>query len=162
SELDLTIVYNADLFNQNRTLELLEQIKYLIQQVVSNPERPISSYSLVTANSIGVLPRIEATLSREEFAPVHELFSQQAGAAGSRIAIIDNEGACSYSNLEVRSNQLADLLRRDGVVPGDVVAVYAHRSAGLIWAIMGILKSGGAFLILDPSYPAERLIDYVR
>ena len=41
---------------------------------------------------------------------------------------------------------------------GDTVAVYGHRSAGLVLALLGVLKAGGVFLILDPNYPAERLI----
>ena len=51
---------------------------------------------------------------------------------------------------------------RRGLQTGDVVAVWAHRGASLVWAVYGALKAGGTFMILDPAYPATRLVDYLR
>ncbi|MGK7902426.1 MAG: amino acid adenylation domain-containing protein, partial [Hormoscilla sp.] len=58
-----------------------------------------------------------------------------------------------------RSNQLAHYLRANGICRQDIVAIYAHRSAALVWALLGVLKAGAAFIILDPAYPSSRLID---
>jgi non-ribosomal peptide synthetase component F len=45
---------------------------------------------------------------------------------------------------------------------GDVTAIYAHRSADLVVALLGIHKAGGAFVILDPAYPPQRLVSYLE
>jgi non-ribosomal peptide synthetase component F len=78
------------------------------------------------------------------------------------VAILGKQGAWSYGELESRSNQLANCLISSGIYPGDIVAIYADRSASLVWALLGILKAGAAFLILEPAYPVARLINYVR
>ena len=63
----------------------------------------------------------------------------------------------SYRELNRRANQLADDLRRLGVKPDDLVAVYLDRSLELVVTLLGILKSGGAYLPLDLAYPRHRL-----
>ena len=68
----------------------------------------------------------------------------------------------SYAELDSWSNRLANQLIADGIKPQDVVAIYAHRSAALVWALLGLLKAGAAFMILDPAYPAARLLSYLR
>ena len=56
----------------------------------------------------------------------------------------------------------ANYLIAQGIKPKDVVAIYAQRSAALVIALLGVLKAGAAFVILDPAYPASRLISYLR
>jgi non-ribosomal peptide synthetase component F len=68
----------------------------------------------------------------------------------------------TYRELHGASNRLAGLLSRKNIHPGDVVAIYAHRDPTLAVAILAALKAGAVFVILDPAYPAPRLIDYVR
>lgn len=90
------------------------------------------------------------------------LFSEQAQRIPNHhLALKDKQGAWTYEELAARSNQLANYLRASGIKHQDVVAVYGHRSASLVWAVMGILKAGAAFLILDPAYPDSRLIQYL-
>jgi amino acid adenylation domain-containing protein len=93
---------------------------------------------------------------------VHRLFSERARLAPDRLAVVDPHGSWSYGELEARSNQLANFLCASGIQPEDIVAVYGERSGCLVWALLGILKASAAFLILDPAYPASRLIDYLR
>src|SRR5207244_201773 len=61
-----------------------------------------------------------------------------------------------------RSGAIARSLRDGGVAVGDVVAIWAHRSAPLVAAILGVLRAGAALAILDPAYPAARLAERVR
>ena len=70
--------------------------------------------------------------------------------------------AWTYGDLESRANRLARFLISNGVEKGDAVAVWAQRNAPLVQALMGTLKAGAAFLILDPAYPAPRLVEYLR
>src|SRR5262249_29148575 len=58
--------------------------------------------------------------------------------------------------------RIARRLRDDGIAAGDVVAICAHRSAPLVCAILGVMKAGATYIILDPAYPAARLIEYLE
>ena len=68
----------------------------------------------------------------------------------------------SYAEVDARSNQVANFLIGKGISRGDVVAIFAHRSTPIVYAILGILKAGAAFTVIDPAYPPERQIVYLR
>jgi amino acid adenylation domain-containing protein len=140
---------------------MLEQFKHLLGQAVENPGECIGRFSLVTPEARVILPDPAQMLDATWEGAIHTLFAQQAGRIPHRAAVVDPDETWSYEELEVRSNQLANCLVASGVRPQDIVAIYGHRSASLVWALLGILKAGAAFLILDPAYPASRLMDYL-
>ena len=94
------------------------------------------------------------TLSHEL---LHRLFERQVAATPEAIALEMEGCTLSYDQLNRRANRLARLLKRRGVGAEGVVGVFAERSFELVQALLAVLKAGGAFLPLDPSYPAERL-----
>ena len=158
----LELVYNADLFEPDRMVEMLEQFKHLLVQIVEKPEERIACFSLVTPTAKAILPYPTEVLDATWEGAIHTLFSQQACWGPRRLAIVDPYEVWNYGELDARSNQLANYLIASGIQPQDIVAIYGHRSAALVWALLGVLKAGAAFLILDPAYPASRLIDYLR
>jgi len=150
--------YNSDLFDDVRMKAMLAQYESLLQQVVTSPDRPIGSFSL-TPSEVGVeLPNPSQPLCADWVGSIHSIFDQMARHRPSQLAIVDSTDSWTYRELESRSNQLAHALMAEGVESRDVVAVFAHRSASLVWALLGILKSGAAFVILDPAHPATRLL----
>ena len=151
------IVYNKDLFDAARIEAMLDQYRLLAQQVVEHPDENLTAFSLLTDAQRKRLPDPALPLNSLWVGGVHERFSALARQGAERLAIVDEAGSWSYGELERSSNQLAAYLRSKGDVSGNVVALYAHRSAGLVLALLGILKAGAAFLILDPSYPPRRL-----
>jgi amino acid adenylation domain-containing protein len=156
------LVYNADLFGPERKAELLQQFQSLLAQAVANPGARVGGFSLVTPRARALLPDPRQPLQSDWHGPVQSQFSRQAERVPQRLAVEDGLGAWTYRELEARSNQLAHYLLASGIHSQDVVAIYGHRSAPLVWALLGILKAGAAFLILDPAYPATRLIDCLR
>ncbi|HEX3187507.1 MAG TPA: amino acid adenylation domain-containing protein [Pyrinomonadaceae bacterium] len=158
----IELVYNADLFTGERMTHTLSQFEWLLSQVVDNPDRQIAEYSLVTAESQKTLPDPTEALSSKWEGAVHAIFSQQARRTPERVAISGDNEAWTYGDLESRANKLANYMRAQGTVTGDIVAIYGHRSPALVWAVIGTLKAGAAFLILDPAYPSARLVDYLE
>ncbi|HWN42366.1 MAG TPA: amino acid adenylation domain-containing protein [Thermoanaerobaculia bacterium] len=157
------LVYNADLFGQERIGEMLRQLASLLDQASANPERRVGDLSLVTPVSAVLLPDPAQPLSGEWRGAVHEALSRSAARHPERIAVRDALGTSwSYAELESRANRLAQFLVSHGVEKGEAVAVWAHRSAPLVQALMGTLKAGTAFMVLDPAYPVPRLLDYLR
>ncbi|MED5388282.1 MAG: amino acid adenylation domain-containing protein, partial [Pseudomonadota bacterium] len=85
------------------------------------------------------------------------LFAQQAAARGDAIALVHGDTRVSFAELEARSNQLARYLIKQGVKADQVVGVSFERGVTMIEAFLAVMKAGGAFLPLDPGYPADRL-----
>ncbi|MCA9958793.1 MAG: AMP-binding protein, partial [Anaerolineales bacterium] len=161
-QIKLLLSYNADLFQEARMVEMVEQYEYLLTQIVANPDELIDNYSLVTAHAQSILPDPTEPLSAEWFGPTSVALTRNAQRIPQQIAVVDAQETWTYQELEQRSNQLAHFLCEQGVQPQDVVAIYSHRSASLPWALMGLMKAGAAFLVLDPTYPPARLIDYLE
>jgi len=84
---------------------------------------------------------------------VHVRFAEQARRFPERAAVVDERGTWTYRELEQRANQLANDLRAGGIRNQDIVAIDGARCASLVWAMLGVLKAGAAFVILDRSYP---------
>jgi amino acid adenylation domain-containing protein len=159
----LQLVYNADLFESPRMAEMLRQLEHLLAQAVADPQARIGALSLVTPEAASVLPDPVRPLGGEWRGAIHNALSRHAARNPQGTALSDAQGEVwTYGELEERSNRLARFLRAGGVETGDAVAVWAQRSASLVWAILGTLKAGAAFVVLDPAYPAARLLDYLR
>jgi amino acid adenylation domain-containing protein len=119
------------------------------------------------ARSIDVLPEAERRRVLEEWNDtktelpseqcIHEMFEQQAQRTPEAVAVICEGCSLTYRELNQRANQLAHALRESGVGPEVIVGVYMERSLEMVVALLGVLKSGGAYIPLDPAYPAERL-----
>ncbi|MCB0195323.1 MAG: amino acid adenylation domain-containing protein, partial [Anaerolineae bacterium] len=157
----LNLVYKTSLFRRQRMAAMLAQYIQLLQQITQQPNCPIAELSLTTAETQHLLPDPSAPLDDTWHDAVHSQFARMVHQQPQKLAIVDPQETWTYQELEQRSNQLAHYLIAQGIQPGDVVAVYGHRSASLIWAWLGILKAGGALVNLDPAYPIDRLLHYL-
>src|SRR5439155_19356341 len=90
-------------------------------------------------------------------ATLPELFAAQMAKSPDAVAVVFEDAALTYAQLDVRANQLAHHLRALGVGPEVVVGLCVERSLDLVVGLLAILKAGGAYLPLDPLYPRERL-----
>ena len=88
---------------------------------------------------------------------MHELFEEQVERTPNVIAIVYQEQALSYGELNRRANRLAHYLRDLGVGPDKRVAICVERGLEMVVGLLAVLKAGGAYVPLDPAYPAERL-----
>ena len=90
-------------------------------------------------------------------ARIERLFEAQVAQRPQAEALTDGVETLTYAELHARAEAMAVALRQAGVGPGRFVGVCVDRSAGMVVCLLGVLKAGGAYLPLDPSYPAERL-----
>jgi amino acid adenylation domain-containing protein len=162
-DIECRLIYSADLFDAARMAALLDELHHLLVQIAAAPDTPIAALSLVPPAAAALLPDPARPLADWPWpGPIHQRLTLHAARAPERLMVTDEAEAWSYGELEARANQLAHRLRQAGLGREDVVAIYADRSAALVWALLATLKAGAAFLILDPGYPAARLADYVR
>jgi len=88
---------------------------------------------------------------------IHQLFEEQVEKTPNNIALVFNDKRMTYRELNEKSNQVARRLRANSVKVDDIVGIMVDRSFEMIIGILGILKSGGAYLPIDPDYPEERI-----
>ncbi|TIP69159.1 AMP-binding protein, partial [Mesorhizobium sp.] len=88
---------------------------------------------------------------------IHELFEQQVRRTPEAVALVHEDEALSYGELNARANRLAHHLIGLGVKPDQPVAICLERSPAMVVGVLAILKAGGAYLPLDPAYPCARL-----
>jgi len=160
--MNLRLVYNVDLFRKERMREVLEQFHQLLAEVVEDPDRNVFGFSLITPVGKERLPDPAEAQQTAWHGAVQDRFSEHARRAPDQVAIRFGEQSLTYRHLDRWSNRLANRLIADGVRPGDVVTVYGARRPSLVCALLGTLKAGAAFAVLDANYPAARLIDCAR
>jgi amino acid adenylation domain-containing protein len=151
--------YSTDLFDETTILRLLGHFETLLESAVNNPDQNLSQLSLLSAAERRQLLDEWGTPA-EYFSSdlcVHELFAQQAERTPGEVAVIFEETQLNYRELNERANDLAHRLRTLGVGPEQVVGVMLERSIEMVVAVLGVMKTGGAYLPLDPTYPEERL-----
>jgi amino acid adenylation domain-containing protein len=158
----LHLVYNVALFDAARVREMLAQLVGILRQAAEDVERPVHRMSLLTEEARSVLPDPAAELSPAWRGSVPEIFAAHAARTPDALAAADPAEGWTYAELDAAANAIARGLIADGVRPGDVVAIHGHRGAALVRALIGTLRAGAAFLVLDPAYPAARLAEYVR
>jgi amino acid adenylation domain-containing protein len=162
-QVDLTARYSSDLFEPNRIAELLAQMEHLLQQVADAPAQHVDQLSLVTPGAAHVLPEPTACLMRDRNEPcVDAMVAEQACRAPARVAVVDAEVSLTYDQLEARSQLVAGRLAAAGVGRGDVVAVHSERGVPFVVALLGVLKAGAAFAVIDATNPPTRLIQHVE
>ncbi|MET8703007.1 amino acid adenylation domain-containing protein [Kitasatospora sp. NPDC004723] len=97
------------------------------------------------------------TLATAVESPVHALFEARAAAAPDALALVSGDERLGYGELNTRANRLAHHLAEAGTGRGDTVAVLVERGPDLVVALLAALKTGAAYTLLDPDFPAERL-----
>ena len=157
--LSCAMSYNTDLFTAETISRLLNHWQTLLQGLVDSPQIPIWDVPLLTDDEREqLLVAWNATQTDDqESLCIHQLFEQQVERMPDAIAVIFEEAATTYRELDTRANQLAHYLRSCGVGPEVLVGVCLERSLEMVMALLGILKAGGAYVPLDPTYPQARL-----
>lgn len=157
SGLALWLEYNTDLFESDTIQRMLGHFETLLEGVVANPNAQISDLPLLTETEQKQLCDWNQTATSYRGECVHELFESQVARTPHKIAVVFEDETLSYEQLNARANQLAHYLKTRGIGPGELVGIYLERSAQMVIGLLGILKTGAAYVPLDPSYPEERL-----
>jgi len=156
--LGLSVQYNRDIFKPGTMERLLENFEYLFRDILDNPYRQLSELSLLSPSQRqAVLYDWNNTNTDYNKTSLHGLFEAQAGISGDVRAVICGAVALTYGELNERANRLANYIRHLKAGEPGMIAVFLDRSADLVVALLGILKSGGCYLPLDPVYPRDRI-----
>ncbi|HSH66379.1 MAG TPA: condensation domain-containing protein, partial [Bacteroidia bacterium] len=154
--------YNTDLFKRETIEQMVIHLKNLFNQVVTDPTVLISNIQILDENEKQLLHAFNHTqVDYKEDETIIDLLQKQSAITPNNTAVVFDKVTLSYKELDECSNQLADYLKKKhDIKRNDFVGVKLQRSEWMVVVLLGILKSGGTYVPIDPVYPKER-IDYM-
>ena len=156
--LTASIEYNTDLFDAATIERLLQHFETLLRAIIANPAQPITQLPLLTSAERKLVIRdFNATHLATQTISVHGLVEQQAERTPDSPALCFGEASLTYRELNERANRLARHLAANGAVPGTLVGICAGRGIDTAVSVLAVLKSGTAYVPIDPNYPGERV-----
>lgn len=155
----LSVEYCTDLFKRDSILRFISYFKELITAVIEQPEQKVGQLNL--------LSEAEKSLLLHEYnGPVRNYplnhnvvrqFEDHVAQTPDAVAAVFEDSVLTYAQLNKRANQLAWYLKSKGVTAEKSVPICLERSPEMLIGIWGVLKSGGAYVPVDPEYPADRI-----
>jgi amino acid adenylation domain-containing protein len=156
--LRITASYASALFDGPTVRRMLGNFHVLLQEIVADPHRRLSRLPVMSAADLRrEIVQWNATSVAYPSWCLHEKFEAQARHSPDAVAVELDGDRLTYAQLNAAANQVARRLRGLGVQPETLVGVCMQRSIDRMVALLGILKSGGGYVPLDPEYPADRL-----
>ncbi|MEM7028583.1 MAG: amino acid adenylation domain-containing protein [Chloroflexota bacterium] len=152
------ISYNTDLFEDDAMARLANHYQTMLAQIAQTPYQPIAQFSLLNpTEKQQILIDWNDTQAPYPQQSIPDLFEAQVEETPQATALLFGEQTMTFAELNQQANQLAHYLLAHNIGKGDFVAVSLERSPHMIVALFAILKTGAAYLPLDPAYPQERL-----
>ncbi|MCM0673498.1 amino acid adenylation domain-containing protein [Micromonospora phytophila] len=152
------LVFNTDLFTRDTVQRIAQRLTTLLRAVVAAPDTPVSALDLLPAGERELLAGWNDTAADFPTAQtLHAPIEERAARTPDAVALTFEGRGVTYAELNAAANRIAHRLRGAGVGPETLVGVCAERSVELVAGLLGVLKAGGAYLPLDPEYPADRL-----
>ncbi|HBV14238.1 non-ribosomal peptide synthetase [Chryseobacterium carnipullorum] len=150
--------YCTDLFKEETIQRMFFHYQEILQSIVASPATQVGNLSMLTGQERHQLLEVfnDTAVDYPKDKTVVDLFEAQAVKTPDAIAVVYEGEGLTYRELDERSNQLAHDLINKGVSAENLVGICMNRSLEMIIGILGILKSGGAYVPIDPDYPQSR------
>ncbi len=158
ASLRLEFSYDRARFSAQQVTRLGANLQHLLVQLLADAQAPLGSLQLLDESSrrdMLALGQSPGAAPRQLW--VHERIAAQAAATPDALAVQAGDARLSYAQLNQHANRLAHRLLELGVGPGQLVGLASRRGPQLIVSLLAVLKSGAAYVPLDPKLPAERL-----
>ncbi|MFC5184122.1 non-ribosomal peptide synthetase [Actinomadura harenae] len=150
--------YAADLFDEATAARLADRLAAVLEQVAADPGLRAGEVEILSAGERDrLLGEWNDTGRPVPRASLTELFERQAARTPEAVAAVFRDVPVTYAELDARANRVAHGLLERGVGHGDMVGVLMERSADLVAVLLGVLKTGAAYLPLDAAHPEDRL-----
>ncbi|PLC06709.1 non-ribosomal peptide synthetase [Variovorax sp. RO1] len=154
----LDVIYADDLFERDTIARMAQHYVAVLGALCADTSRAVGDIALLDAAENAQLAGWSVNARREpQPQPVHHAIAQHAKQQPDAVALLFDEQALSFAELDRRANRLAHRLVALGVKPDMRVGIVMERSVEMVVGLLAILKAGGAYLPLDPDYPLQRL-----
>ena len=162
-EKDETILINAEystgLFFKSTIERMLSHFSNIVTEIIANQDIIISDIQMLSESEKNqlVYDFNDSTAKYPDKKTINQIFEETASIYPGNTALTFDGKSMSYGELNEKANILADIIRKKGIVPDDIVAVSVDPSMEMIIGIIGILKAGAAYLPMDPDFPDDRI-----
>ncbi|WP_131823678.1 non-ribosomal peptide synthetase, partial [Mycobacterium talmoniae] len=161
TELGLRVEYDTDVFDAATVAALIERLRRVLAAMTADPTRRLSSTDVLDAAEHARLDtwgnRAVLTAPAAPAASIPGMFAEQVARAPEAVAVTFGDRSLTYRQLDEAANRLAHRLVEQGAGPGERVALLFFRSTEAVVAIMAVLKTGAAYLPIDPMHPDARI-----
>ncbi|OXA89990.1 non-ribosomal peptide synthetase [Flavobacterium hercynium] len=164
NQLELNAEYNTDIYDAALIERMFDHFHLFATKALAYPNLFIEEIDYLTAAEKQQLlfEFNDTTVDYPKDKTIVDLFEEQAARTPHNVAVSFGDITLTYKELNEQANQLAHYLRANyAIQPDDLVGIKLERSEKMIIAIFGILKSGGAYVPIDPDYPQDR-IEYIE
>jgi len=155
----VNIEYCSDLFRRATIARMAVHYQELLRSIVANRKQKVSTLSMISATErLELLETFNDT--KQEYdreVSILDLFKNQVDKTPDGIALVFGDEKMTYTDLDTKSNQLANYLKSEGAIAGNHIGLLFHRGFDMIISMLGVLKSGCTYVPLDPSLPLNRL-----
>jgi amino acid adenylation domain-containing protein len=151
--------YNTDIFERPTMQRMLRHFERLVNSALENPDLPVAQLPMMNDEERSqVLVGWNQTVAEyPRDLTIHQVFEEQAQGTPQSTALLCDGRSWTYRQVNEEANQLAHRLAKQGIGPESLVGVFLPRSAEAVIALLGALKTGSAYVPLDPAYPSDRL-----
>lgn len=166
------VYFNALLYKEERIEFLGAQFNQFYQAVIEDPSIQITKVSLVTPTQNDILPDPTKDLDWSGYrGAIHDIFQENAAKFPDRVLAIETPSFLApeqksreftYKQINETSNIVGNYLVKTGIQRGDIVMIYSSRSVDLLVSVLGVLKAGATFSVIDPAYPPARQNIYLQ
>ncbi|MBU2703324.1 amino acid adenylation domain-containing protein [Sporomusaceae bacterium BoRhaA] len=159
-DIDIDFDYQLSAFEKFIPIDhVAMHFNYLLGEMLKSSEKSISEIEIIPEEEKHKLlcdfNDTKAAYCREQ--TIQTVFEEQAAKMPEKLAVVADSKQLTYGELNAKANQLARVLIRNGVKPDGIVGIMANRSIAMVISILGVLKAGGAYLPIDPTYPPDRI-----
>ncbi|GAA5703539.1 non-ribosomal peptide synthetase [Streptomyces avermitilis] len=159
-----TVEYNTDLYDRETIQRFVGHYTELLAAIAADPTARTSRLGMLGAAERHQVLKEWNDTDRpfSDDRCLHQLFEQAVERHPDRTALLEGDRSWTYAQLNAWANRIGHALRRRGVGPDTQVGLCLERSAEMVAGIFGILKAGGSYMPIDPSYPAARIAELVK
>ncbi|KAJ3386880.1 large subunit of alpha-aminoadipate reductase [Lobulomyces angularis] len=162
--IQIKILYNSVLFSEQRINEMFLQLEQVFSTTAKDLEMSVSKIDLVSAEFKKVIPNPKEDLNWDNFeGSITKFFENNSLKHPEKICVVESDAEVegkfrkfTYKVINEASNVVAHRLIKSGIQREDVVVLYSYRGVDLVVAVMGVLKAGATFSVIDPAYPPSR------
>ncbi|MEU0087118.1 amino acid adenylation domain-containing protein [Streptomyces sp. NPDC006274] len=156
------LVYDRTRFPDSAAQRLVDHFYTVLTAIIDDPNRRLGEIPVLPDSERAQLAAFTATEPVPVTGTLHEIFAERARSHPDKPAVVCGEDRLSYGELDRRANRLARRLTDLGAGAGSTVGLAMERSTDMLVAVLGVLKSGAAYVPLDLTHPAERLACTLR
>jgi amino acid adenylation domain-containing protein len=155
----LEVEYNCDLFEAASVARLIDHYLRLLESALADPRQRIGDLTMLAEEELQQILRQSrgGGPTPEELRCIHDMVAYRARTMPGAVCVTHDGAQLRFAELDERANRLANHLRTRGVRTESVVGVCLERGVDMVVVLLAVLKAGGAYLPIDPSYPRDRV-----